>query len=676
MLHLLQYYSWWLLLAAFSWPLFRRLHRDWIWCWGLARCLAPAPVALVALHISRWSGQPLRLGAAGAVLGFALVYLGARFWACSPRRQIASQASNSCHPFISHSQQSWYRSSQFWIFESTLLLTYIAFALLLGQHYGSQALGERRLDLGLLTWLMETPSYPPNHFWAAGEKLSYYYFGFVQVGAVASVAHLPAEHAYLAGQCATWTSVLLAGWLIARYYWVRGCWALLPPLLLVFGGSFAPVWQWLSSHVSWWRPNAWPTFVRVIPGTINETPAAALWTTELHAHVLALPALVLTPILVVLAAWRGGWRRLACAAIASASLFMGDAWLAPPAALATTLLLLASVSARSTRRLRAAVVRLALTASAALGLSAPLLVGFEGHPIVWEWVQLSSTRASHLLALFGPAVLVLGIPVVVAVLFSQRPRWLRYHFPQVIALTFSAVLLVVVCECIYLDTGFPPPGERQNTVMRFHWAAFVFLGMALAPAMGCAAAVPCRTRRRVLTAVAVAIVALAVINHTSPIANLLRLNRPWTSDMRLALDSKRDGYLRIAEFLRETPSDTVIAESAGDPYRGYATISAISGRRALAGELDKLVSCGVSIEQVQSRMQHLFTIYAGAPSAADAIASYGVDYIVLGPAERRAFPDLNEQRLLATYPVALRSGHVLLLKVEPKSVQQNFNPAR
>src|SRR5690606_34949495 len=99
--------------------------------------------------------------------------------------------------------------------------------------------------------------------------------------------------------------------------------------------------------------------------------------------------------------------------------------------------------------------------------------------------------------------------------------------------------------------------------------------------------------------------------------------------------------LRVANFFTRTSPNTILLESSGPPYQGFATISVLAGRRTILGELDKLVSHGVSTEEIHKRQVDIVKLYSAAPDAAEVAEKYGIEYIVLGPAEHRAYPGIQ-----------------------------------
>ncbi len=234
-------------------------------------------------------------------------------------------------------------------------LVYTAF-----RSYNADITGtEQPMDLLFLNAAMVAPEYPPHDPWLAGEPVSYYYFGYLQVGLLASIAGVPASTAYNLGLAATFASVASS---LVSLSWALARWALPSPsrrfaaaapavalALVLFVGSLSAVFEWAAAHehyseplyrafgvenllpcapgqsgdcyagppgqrTSAWYPTEywfWWRGSRVIPGTITEFPFFSFLLGDLHPHVMALPLMTLAAAFTA-ALWRArgilSWR--------------------------------------------------------------------------------------------------------------------------------------------------------------------------------------------------------------------------------------------------------------------------------------------------------------------------------------------------------------------------------
>ncbi len=197
---------------------------------------------------------------------------------------------------------------------------------------------EQPMDLMYLNATIDSPTYPPQDPWMAGRRLSYYYFGYLQVGALTSISAVPASEGYNLGLAYTVaaSATAIASLVLALARWVLGAkaraWAaraaLLSIVLLLVAGSLSGVFELAAAHGSYnaalfkafgleslalvprthsWYPTEfwfWWRGSRVIPGTITEFPFFSFLLGDLHPHVMSIPLVGLS---VGLAAstWRG-----------------------------------------------------------------------------------------------------------------------------------------------------------------------------------------------------------------------------------------------------------------------------------------------------------------------------------------------------------------------------------
>ena len=174
--------------------------------------------------------------------------------------------------------------------------------------------GEKPMDFAYLNAVVKSTSFPPFDPWFAGGQMNYYYYGFVQVAALAKITAIPPAIAYnlaiatlaaLLGSAAFSAGLglastrslaprrpLLVASAAALFVTVLGNLGELHVLRLKLAGSVANDW-WF------WNPT------RVIhpgegePGPISEMPAFTFIFGDLHAHAMALPVAALALALVV-----------------------------------------------------------------------------------------------------------------------------------------------------------------------------------------------------------------------------------------------------------------------------------------------------------------------------------------------------------------------------------------
>ena len=649
----IRFYIVWDLLTLLFWPFMRRIGLGAVMAWLLSRCLSPFAFALFLMHILKWSGLPW------GVSVFWIAYLVPLIFAIMIFLK---------QPRLHHRQLRFLL-----VFESLLFLLGVFLILLFGFYYGNDSLGERPLDLGLVTSLWCTPRIPPQDFWFVNRILNAYYLGSWSVAVLARGARVLPWQAYFPGLAIAWLQVFIASIIAGRIFKVRGRTMFLFPLFLLMMGNGVFLYKWLEGVA----PICEYTILilsRIIPYTVNENPAVAFWVSELHGHVMALPILALLIPLFHLALAKRKTRYMALSGFLAALLAMTDSWLAPPTAICLILMTFVHGLRAILFALKSLIIFLIVGSLASLAF----LIDFKGFPLRLLSVKASTTEFVHLLLLFGPllALCILGF-------MGKRKR--GTFFKTGIALIIASLILILFCEVLYFDHFIPPPGERHNTVFRFHFAAFIFLTMAVLSLW------PVRGKQRGIYYSAWGIIFFfflggnflpgfcrilahqglyyqkgrEMIRGNPDEKRLMARKAAWTLDPRTGLDPETIGIKAAADWLfHNTPQDTVIAESSGNPYQGFSKVSAMSGRAALMGESHVVLNRGVTNSQARGRLKEVYVIYLDHPEAQEVIQRYHVKFIILGPMEEKAFPGCQTESLIQKYKTVFHANKTRILKVE------------
>ncbi len=345
------------------------------------------------------------------------------------------------------------------------LFTFFFFAYVGFRAYQPDITGtEQPMDFMYLNATLGSPGYPPQDSWLAGERASYYYFGYLQVGALTEVAGVRASEGYNLGLAYTFAAAAtgIASLVFALARWTLGSrgqrWAVVAAgtavVLLLAVGSLSAVFEWAAAHghynaslyrafgVEWlipchggptqdcfsgllsprttsWYPTEfwfWWRGSRIIPGTITEFPFFSFLLGDLHPHVMSIP-LVFLSLGLSASLWRGRealnlWsHRRPATGIALALVFGALAFQNAWDILTFSAVLAVAVVARNARdrpfaqALRAAASYLGPVFAVAVIAYLPWYVDFRSqasgiYPYVGE-----GTRPEHAFLQFGPVVL-------------------------------------------------------------------------------------------------------------------------------------------------------------------------------------------------------------------------------------------------------------------------------
>ncbi|HUG64306.1 MAG TPA: DUF2298 domain-containing protein [Gaiellaceae bacterium] len=250
--------------------------------------------------------------------------------------------------------------------------------------------GEKPMDFAYLNAVVKSTSFPPFDPWFAGGQMNYYYYGFVQVAALAKITAIPPAIAY--NLAIATLAALLGSAAFSAGLGLAATRSLAPrrPLLVASGaalfvtvlGNLGEIHVIRTELTGWVSPEWWlwnPT--RVIhpgegePGPISEFPAFTFIFGDLHAHAMALPIAALALALVV-SIVRGGATSvrplapaLAVLALTLGALSVTNTWDLPTYGLLACLGLAIAILGEGLSRRRVSVF---LGASMALALAAYL----------------------------------------------------------------------------------------------------------------------------------------------------------------------------------------------------------------------------------------------------------------------------------------------------------------
>ena len=411
---------------------------------------------------------------------------------------------------------------------------------------------EYPMNLTFLNALLVSPDYPPHDPWMAGERLSYYYGGHLQAAILTTTSGASAAAGYnlalaavfaSAGTAAASLCAALARWLLGgrSRAWIATA-AAVGVVLLLFSGSLLGPFQLAAAHgaapqgvfeafgieaflpddpaarSATWYPDAywfWWRVSRLVPDTITAFPAYSFILGDLHAHVMAIPAMLLA-IAIAAALWRGrgalSWRDhrrrpvlLAVVALVFGGLAFVNTW----DAVTFAAILAAAVVARN---LRADSPRTAprLVVDALSWLLPPAAIAVVAYA-PWYGVFSSAasglygyagagTRPEHLFLQFG-ALILFALPVLGWAFARRAPSSARpFAVALAVPLLPLALWLMLAAQRGELSLALEARGAGGWGTLAFHAAAvWLLTGTALALA-----------RRRHRAAAVAGLVALGV----------------------------------------------------------------------------------------------------------------------------------------------------------------------
>jgi YYY domain-containing protein len=558
---------------------------------------------------------------------------------------------------------------------------------------------ERPMDHALLAALLQQQVVPPTDPWLAGFPVNYHYVGHALWTPLGLLSGQPPWLVYNLVLVTLPAQTLVAAWSLGRR--LHAGWAWIGAAALVLAGPFAVALD-AARH---WRVPGPHASTRVIPDTINEFPFFSLTWGDLHAHVIALPLLVgVAGALIRLDEHVQGQARRALVvpttmlvALLGSAAVLTSTWDAVPIAIAascTALLLTRAPAAIGV----AALVGGAVTVAA---MALPALVSFRPPPVASGWEWHGSPLGSFLLVQGGwllPAALLCLTherrgPLVVTAALVAAAAWLVpgmaarvlllalavgiWRQREVLGrgatvLTLSAIALLMIAECVWVDDVYGWQYRRMNTVFKWQLHATVLLTLAWPRLLPILWSNRSRRIRGVQMLVRCALVGLALVSAASTLlvlASRYREREPVRTLNGLAgLTRNHTGdAAAIAYLWQEGAPQDVVLEAVGQSYTYGARISTMTGHPTLLGWRghEHLWRRGPEWRRViDERARLVNDLYAGPVEGLQTrVQAAGVRYVVIGAVERRRYAGITADRFAGVADTVSDTGGTVLLRV-------------
>jgi YYY domain-containing protein len=266
--------------------------------------------------------------------------------------------------------------------------------------------GEKPMDFSILNILVRTSTLPASDPWLAGVPLGYYTFGQEMVAWLSLWTGLSTRYTFNLAFGLLGGLIAQGAFALGRNWAGRTAAGVAAAFFVGVFGNLSGLRLWLIDH----RPLDWHYFwatSRVVEHTINEYPFWSLIFADLHAHVLAVPLmlLVLACALHLVRSERAGGFLVSAALLgfAAATQALTNAWDVP--LLAGLLLLVFVIAALregrpSARSAALAALGFPVALAAAALTAAPLWVRRGGAPAI-DWNREPGALGRDVLTVFG-----------------------------------------------------------------------------------------------------------------------------------------------------------------------------------------------------------------------------------------------------------------------------------
>lgn len=566
--------------------------------------------------------------------------------------------------------------------------------------------GEKVSDFMILNSILKSITFPPHDSWLSGHRIDmYYYFGAFSIATLTKLTGIPANITYnlgmsflpaLAGAAAFGLGMNLTGN-------KKGGIAAL--FLLVFAGNLFPAavisahalnmttspWGHVPEIIDYWGPS------RIIPNTVNEFPYFSFIFGDLHAHVIAIPfvLLAITLILNLYLSTKLSNPVLLMMGLSLGSLFVFNSWdYATYAAFFLMALFIkpwkleGNISGKTSRKLfdrmgiaiaviifgflfftfffmdfhssgiqgiKHVVTRTMLINFLVIyNLFLFLIVSFllihipEFRNKKWMLITLAATGVAlyffkdfQTLSVLAP----LAILTSAGIYFFYRNNDMNRLFVSIMIALGLAIL--VFCELFYFDDVLSGDNERFNTVFKYYNQVWLLFSIASACALYDLINKKYRMKKAVLVVLSLLIVLNSIYLFTGTVARTEGFNRSFGLDgiefLKKANYGDYDAIFWVNKNLNRTD---VILEAPGESYTDTSRISSSTGIQTVVGWAGHEYVWRNSWGDVAARIRDVDAIYDTEDynEAIGLLRKYNVSYVYVGNVELRKYKQRGLQK--------------------------------
>lgn len=546
---------------------------------------------------------------------------------------------------------------------------------------------EKFMDYGFINSILNSQYLPPRDMWFAGGNINYYWFGHFWAAVLTKLSGIPSEITYnlLIATIAALvfcTCLMLVSNMyqtitnlktnLTRKAILAG---LISAILLVFGGNFhTPYFLIKKGVTNYWYADA-TRFIGYNPETddktIHEFPLYSFVVSDLHAHLLNLPFVILFLSLLwqVFYLTRSRQKIPLIYSIPTGFLlgimFATNSWdFATYFLITGVVILFTHLNSKKAKiaNLFEPIKYMILVFVVGLTTTLPFIMNFES---IVQGVGLVHTRTP----LWQLAIL-WGLPAIFTILFiifSIRNKLVGKKDLFVLVLLFCAWLLILLPEVIYIKDIYISSFYRANTMFKFTYQAFVifytslgFIAVRISEKIN----YPFNLFVKFTFTLLLASVMIYPILAINSYYNSLRVFKGLSGISWLNLELP-DIYLTVNWFKENTTGQPTILEAVGDSYTDYNVISSYTGLPTVQGWLVHEWLWRGTYEIPGARAAEVETIYTSQniQETKSLLEKYNVRFVVVGKQEREKYYNLFEQKFNTLGELVFSSGSSNIYKV-------------
>lgn len=543
---------------------------------------------------------------------------------------------------------------------------------------------EKFMDYGFVNSILRSNYLPPTDMWFSGGTINYYWFGHYVTAILTKLSGIPSNITY------NLMLATIAGLTLSQIFGLVTTLirevdkkinrslilftGILSAILVVFAGNFhSPYYILKNGENKYWYPDA-TRFIGYNPETndktIHEFPIYSFVVSDLHAHLINLPFVILFIALL--------WRvvdtkktkiipNLLTCGVLLGIMFMTSAWDFGNYTITTGFVMLLSQI-----RLRGLKFKALWDTSWRVGFiilfglitTLPFLLKFESIAQGLDFVH-ARTPVWQLAILWGyPAIFTL-IFIIFGIIYHKK---LKSPDIFIFALLATSWCLIFIPEVFFVKDIYIATHHRANTMFKLTYQAFVMSYLASGYiAIRTLIWIKRKSFKVVLAFLYVIIFGsvlyypkIAINSYYGDLKNYRGLNGElWLSS------THPEAYQAILWFRQNVTGQPVILEAPGDSYTDFNVISSYTGLPTVAGWFVHEWLWRGSSAVPAARDSDIDQIYRSydLQLTRNLLDKYEVSFVIVGEFERQKFPDLNEAKFEQIGQKVFVTGYTSIYKI-------------
>jgi uncharacterized membrane protein len=542
---------------------------------------------------------------------------------------------------------------------------------------------EKFMDYGFINSILRSKYLPPSDMWYSGGLINYYWFGHYMVAVATKLSSIPSNITYnlmlatimgstLTGAFSISTTLTQSLGKIVNKKTVVAA-GLISAILLAFGGNFhTPFYTLKENPDNYWYPDA-TRFIGYNPDvndkTIHEFPMYSFVVSDLHAHLINLPV-VLVYVGVLLWIFTKNKNKISIATtiplgVLLGTMFMTNAWDTGNYLLLTGLCIIVfnthKFGLKPKTIFETAKTIVPIVFIAAITVS-PFLIHFESIAEGVDYVMAHS-RLWQLAILWG-------FPFILTLLFfwSMRKQRIRNEDLLVTGMFITVWALIVIPEFFYVKDIYIASHHRANTMFKLTYQAFVMsytlAGFVAVKIISSEKTVKIKYSKKIIFFALFAALLIYPKFAIGGYYNDLKVYKGLKGDTWLA-EQHPDTYNVVQWFNTNISGQPTILEAPGDSYTTNNVISSYTGLPTVSGWFVHEWLWRGDSSFPQARVSDINLIYTSNDISLTKalLQKYAVEYIIVGHFEREKYPNLYETKFNQLGKMIYSSGSTNVYKI-------------